>query len=57
MSTQWRIGMAGPTGLDYNALPHVMRLSGVSRANQADVFADLRTLEDAALATLREAKK
>lgn len=57
MSTQWRIGMAGPTGLDYTALAHTMRLCGVKAADRASVFAEVRTLEDAALETLRAAKK
>ena len=57
MSTQWRIGMSGATGLDYTTLTQVMRMCGVKAANRADVFADVRTLEDAALETMREAKK
>jgi hypothetical protein len=57
MSTQWRIGMSGATGLDYTALPPVLRLCGIARQQHASVFADLQTLEDAALATMRKAKK
>lgn len=56
MSTQWRVGMAGATGLDYGALPHVMRLSGVPRKNWPDVFDGVRIMEDAALETMRKAK-
>jgi hypothetical protein len=56
MSTQWRMGMSGPTGLDYNALPAVMRLSGVSAKDRAEVFDDIRTMEDVALQTIRESK-
>ncbi len=54
MSTQWRCGMAGATGLDYNALPTVMRLSGVPRAEWPHVFESIRVLEDAALETMRQ---
>ena len=50
MGTQWRVGMAGATGLDYAALPVVMRLVGVPAADRADVFDAIRTMEDAALA-------
>jgi hypothetical protein len=55
MGTQWRVGMAGATGLDYAALPVVMRLSGVLAAERADVFDAVRTMEDAALETMRKA--
>jgi hypothetical protein len=54
MSTQWRVGVAGATGLDYSALPTVMRLVGVPRGEQSDVFDSLRTMEDAALAAMRK---
>ena len=56
MSTQWRVGMGGPTGLDYAALPPVLRLLGVPTADRADVFDGLRTMEDAALETMRKSK-
>jgi hypothetical protein len=54
MDTQWRVGMSGKTGLDYNALPIVMRMIGVPHKNWTQVFGDLRTMEDAALATMRK---
>jgi uncharacterized membrane protein YbjE (DUF340 family) len=57
MSTQWRVGMSGATGLDYNALPVVMRLSGVASADRAGVFEDVRTLESAALGCMRAEKQ
>jgi hypothetical protein len=49
MSTQWRIAPDGPTGLDYAALPVVAQLLEVPRRRWADVFADVRVMEDAAL--------
>lgn len=57
MGTQWRTGVAGATGLDYNALPMVMRMVGVPVADRPDVFEDVRTMEDAALSLMREDKK
>jgi len=54
MGTQWRPGAAGLIGLDYNALPVVMRMAGVPLAERADVFESIRTLEDAALETMRQ---
>jgi hypothetical protein len=57
MSTQWRTGMAGPTGLDYGALPEVLRMTQVPRREWALVFDDIRTMEDAALTTIRATQK
>lgn len=49
LRTQWRIGMAGPTGLDYAVLPAVLRLEGVAAKDRAQMFEDLRVMEAAAL--------
>lgn len=49
MGTQWRTGMAGPTGLDYTALPIVMKLEGVPKRDRQDVFDCVRIMESAAL--------
>lgn len=57
MSTQWRVGAMGATGLDYNAMPVVMRMIGIPPASRASVFEDVRTMEDAALILIRESKK
>lgn len=54
MATQWRSGMAGATGLDYAALPVVMRLAGVPFAERAGVFESIRILEGAALDEMRK---
>ena len=45
MATQWRTGFSGATGLDYNALPTVMRMCEVSRADQPDTFDCVRVME------------
>lgn len=57
MSTQWRVGMNGVTGMDYNVLPNVMKLIGVPKKLRESVFDDIRTLEDSAMETIRKAKK
>lgn len=57
MSTQWRVGPAGATGLDYAALPAVLRLSGVPRDQHHDTFQALRTMEREALAFFAEESK
>ncbi len=53
LSTQWRVGPAGVTGLDYNTLPIVMRLQAIPRREQADAFECVRVLEEAAMLALR----
>ncbi|AWL04226.1 DUF1799 domain-containing protein [Massilia oculi] len=55
LGTQWRVGMGGATGLDYAAVPVVLRLKGVLRAEWTQLFEDLRVMESAALQTMRPA--
>lgn len=57
MSTQWRVGMNGPTGLDYNALPLVLRSVGVKKKAQPEVFELVRVLEETALMQMRADRK
>ena len=45
MQTQWRHGMAGRTGLVYEALPMVMRAVGVQAEAEPDVFAAVQCME------------
>lgn len=54
MSTQWRTGFAGATGLDYNVLPSVLRLGNVPRKEWPEILESIRVLEDAALETMRK---
>ena len=49
MQTQWRVGMAGPTGLDYAVLPVVMDLQGIDPAERAECFAGVQEMEREAL--------
>lgn len=57
MSTQWRVGGTAVLGLEYAALPAVMRLLGVARSVQADTFECVRILEDEAMKVMREAAR
>lgn len=57
LSTQWRTGFSGPTGLDYNAVPFVLRMLRVPRAEWPDLFSDLRVMEEEALKMFNESKK
>lgn len=54
MSTQWNVGMSGATGLRYEALPLVLRLHSVPRAEWQDVFDGVRVMETEALSIWRE---
>lgn len=54
MRTQWRVGSCGATGLDYAALPAVLRLLRVKPADQPALFDDLRAMEEGALAYFGE---
>ena len=54
MSTQWRIGAVGAVGLDYSVVPLVMRMIGIPVSERPGLFESLRTMEETALATMRE---
>jgi hypothetical protein len=56
MSTQWRVGMSGATGLDYGVLYRKMDRLQLSEAEYDDLEEDVRTLESAALACMRAEK-
>jgi hypothetical protein len=53
LSTQWRIAMNGPTGLDYQPLMRLLDLEDLSPADWQDRFDDVRVLEAAALEQMR----
>ena len=49
MCTQWRTGFAGPTGLDYLALPTVLQFLQVPKKTWARIFDDVRFMESEAM--------
>jgi hypothetical protein len=55
LSTQWRTGFGGATGLDYNVLPWMMRVHGI--VDEATVFDDIRIMERIALKILHKRDK
>lgn len=57
MQTQWRIGMAGSSGLDYSALPVVEARLGVGESDRYEVFAALQLMERAALTVFAERRQ
>lgn len=54
MGTQWRMGPGGATGLDYAALPFVMRSVGIPAADRSDVFDGVRVMEIEALGAIHK---
>ena len=54
MGTQWRVGMSGATGLDYNALPAVFRMLAIPRKDWPDTFDCLRVLESEAMKVMEK---
>ena len=54
MATQWRIGMNGPTGLDYQTLFLLIDRQELSKEDAAQMFDDMRVCEAAALEALFE---
>ena len=57
MSTQWRIGMAGPTGLDYNVLFHRMDRMDLDSQAHERLFQDIRVIEGEALTIMNTRDK
>jgi hypothetical protein len=54
LSTQWMVGMSGPTGLRYEAAyPLIDRMAGSPEEWDA-IFDDLQLMEQEALKTIRE---
>lgn len=49
LGTQWRVGMAGPIGLDYTAAEAYCRVEGIRGSQRRERFAELRAMERAAL--------
>lgn len=49
LSSQWRVGMSGPTGLDYTPIPFVLEVNGIPRDQWRAVFDDVRAMEKAAV--------
>ena len=52
--TQWRMGPTGPVGLDYAGVEAVMRMRMVPAKERGAMLDDLRIMERAALAAIRE---
>lgn len=54
ISTQWRTGMSGPTGLDYNVVFTRLERMRLNDADYEQIFEDLRVIEAEALTILNK---
>lgn len=54
LNTQWRVGMGGATGLDYNTIPVVGKMLGLKKKKINAMFPDLQVMENEALITMGE---
>ena len=54
MGTQWRVGMGGPTGLDYNVMHRKMDRLSLSPDDYDALERDLQIMESAALACMHQ---
>jgi hypothetical protein len=54
MSTQWRTGACGATGLDYSTIRCVAGFLGLTRGQVADIFPDIRVMEAEALRVMAD---
>lgn len=57
LTTQWRVGMGGATGLDYAVIPTVGKMLGFKKKDINDMFPDLQVMENEALITMGENDK
>ncbi|QPN47998.1 DUF1799 domain-containing protein [Priestia aryabhattai] len=55
LGTQWRLGLGGPSGLDYATIPAAASMLGIKRRELTSIFPDLRIMEHEALTVMAEA--
>ena len=54
LSTQWRVGMGGPTGLDYAAVYPLLDRAAKDPQEWGELFSDIQVMEGAALKQIGE---
>ena len=57
ISTQWRTGFSGPTGLDYNVLFSRMARMNLDDQTHERLFQDIRVIEGEALSIINRRDK
>lgn len=53
-STQWRMGMNGPAGLDFTVIHHALDRKGITGEEFDRYVSDMQTIEQAALLKIHE---
>ena len=56
MQTQWRVGAGGPTGLDYNVLPFMLKTAKIPKGEWPEVLENLKVMELEALRVMNQDK-
>ena len=56
LGTQWRVGMSGATGLDYNVVYRKMDLLSLAPEEYDALECDIQIMEDAALVCMHQKK-
>lgn len=56
VGTQWRAGMGGATGLDYNVVLSLIDRLGLDAVEADELFEDVRHLESVALEVMQESR-
>lgn len=54
MQTQWRVGMGGAIGLDYNVVFHELDRKNLDKSEYDDFFNDIQIMEAEVLRIMRE---
>jgi hypothetical protein len=54
LQTQWRMGPRGATGLDYQVMLALIARLDLSKAEEEQIFRDMRTMEIAALDVIHQ---
>lgn len=57
MLTQWRVGMGGVVGLDYNVLPMIFSIRNIDGEDRGEVFQGVKVMESSALESMREQRE
>lgn len=54
VSSQWRVGVNGPTALDWNIAFRIMDLMGVKSKKQLEVIRAIKVMESSALSQMNK---
>jgi hypothetical protein len=49
LQSQWTVGVAGATGLNYSGVESALRLMGIKGQKRSELFSDIQVMEEATL--------